>query len=67
MDHFEKNAHLCVQNGYECSMWDLHQFLDTSAALFRGISNAIEKNDCGVIMSVSISTWKSVTSLPRFS
>jgi hypothetical protein len=61
VDYFEKNAHLCVQNGRECSMQDLHQFNDTSAAIFRGICKAVEKNDHGVIMPVSVSGWKSVT------
>jgi len=42
-------------------MQDLHQFHDTSAAIFRGICKAVEKNDRGVIMPVSVSAWKSVT------
>lgn len=65
MDHFEKNAHLCIQNGCECSMQDLHQFHDTSAAIFWGICKAVEKNDHGVIMSVSVSAWKNVTPIAQ--
>jgi len=42
-------------------MEDLHQFHDTGAAIFRGICKSVEKNVCGVIMSVSVSTLKSVT------
>lgn len=41
-------------------MQDLHQFHDTSAAIFRGICKAVEKNDRGV-MPVSVSGWKSMT------
>jgi hypothetical protein len=59
--HFGNNVHLCVQNRCACSVQDHHQFHNKSAAIFRGICKAFEKNDDGVVMSICISACKSET------